>query len=173
MLPRLDSLYPRRTHCGHHTIFPTILCTPTLSHRDATLQAARELTHALQNLNNTNPLSQLSDDQLRALHQLSTFFPTDAPGVENQPVATPAKPQFPAPHKPAPHKLQQRPPESSPATPPSPGPAIQPRYNLRPRAPYAAPVTHADTGRSMEYRDLLADPTTRDVWLHSAANEFG
>ena len=25
----------------------------------------------------------------------------------------------------------------------------------------------------MEYRDLLADPTTRDVWLHSAANEFG
>ena len=25
----------------------------------------------------------------------------------------------------------------------------------------------------MEYCDLLADPTTRDVWLHSAANEFG
>ena len=25
----------------------------------------------------------------------------------------------------------------------------------------------------MEYRNLLADPTTRDVWLHSAANEFG
>ena len=25
----------------------------------------------------------------------------------------------------------------------------------------------------MEYRDLLADPTTRDVWLHSAANKFG
>ena len=118
-------------------------------------------------------MSQLSDDQLRALHQLSTFFPTDAPGVETQPVATPAKPQFPAPHKPAPFKLRPRPPESSPATPPSPRPAIQPRYNLHPRAPYAAPVTHADTGRSMEYRDLLADPTTRDVWLHSAANEFG
>ena len=153
--------------------FPTILRTPTLSHRDATLQAARELTHALQNLNNANPLSQLSDDQLRALHQLSTFSPTDAPGVETQPVATPAKPQFPAPHKPAPYKQRPRPPESSPATPPSPRPAIQTRYNLRPRAPYAAPVTHADTGRSMEYRDLLADPTTRDVWLHSAANEFG
>ena len=44
--------------------FPTILRTPTLSHRDATLQAARKLTHALQNLNNANPLSQLSDDQL-------------------------------------------------------------------------------------------------------------
>ena len=93
-------------------------------------------------------MSQLSDDQLRALHQLSTFFPTDAPGVETQPVATPTKPQFPAPHKPAPYKLRPRPPESSPATPPSPRLAIQPRYNLRPRAPYAAPVTHADTGRS-------------------------
>ena len=85
--------------------FPTILRTPTLSHRDATLQAARELTHALQNLNNANPLSQLSDDQLRALHQLSTFFPTDAPGVETKPIASPDKPQLPAPHKPAPYKL--------------------------------------------------------------------
>ena len=60
--------------------FPTILRTPNLSHRDATLQAACELTHALQNLNNANPLSQLSDDHLQALHQLSTLFPPDAPG---------------------------------------------------------------------------------------------
>ena len=36
--------------------FPTILRTPTLSHCDATLQVACELTHALQNLNNANPL---------------------------------------------------------------------------------------------------------------------
>ena len=154
-------------------VFPTILRTPTLSHRDATLQAARELTHALQNLNNANPLSQLSDDQLRTLHQLSMFFPPDAPGVETNPLPSPEKPQLPSPHIPAPYNLRPRPPDSSPATPPSPRPAIQPRYNLRPRAPYASPVTHADTGRSMEYRDLLADPTTRDVWLHSAANEFG
>ena len=60
--------------------FPTILRTPNLSHRDATLQAARKLTHALQNLNDANPLSQLSDDQLRALRQLSTLFPPIAPG---------------------------------------------------------------------------------------------
>ena len=85
--------------------FPTILRTLTLSHRDATLQAARELPHALQNLNNANPLSQLSDDQLRALHQLSTFFPTGAPGVEQN---------------------------SSPKTTPSPSPHITPHYNLRP-----------------------------------------
>ena len=151
--------------------FPTLLCTPTLSHRDDTLQAARKLTHALQNLNNANPLSQLFDDQLRALHQLRTFSPPDAPGVETNP--SPKKPQGPALHIPPPYNLRPRPPNSSPTPPPSLHPAIQPRYNLRPRAPYAAPVTHADTSRSMEYRNLLADPTTRDVWLHSAANEFG
>ena len=35
-----------------------------------------------------------------------------------------------------------------------------------------APITHADTGTSMEYRDLIMDPTTKDIWLCSAANEF-
>ena len=153
--------------------FPTLLRTPTLSHRDAALQAARELTHALQNLNNANPLSQLSDDQLRALHQLSTFSPPNAPGVETNPSPSAKKSQLPSPHIPTPYNLRPRPPDSSPEPTPSPRPAVQPRYNLRPRAQYAAPVTHADTGKSMEYRDLLADPTTRDVWLHSAANKFG
>ena len=38
---------------------------------------------------------------------------------------------------------------------------------------YAAPITHADTTKSMEYRDLLVDPTTCNVWLRLAANEFG
>ena len=75
--------------------FPTILRTPTLSHRDATLQAARELTHALQNLNNTNPLSQLSDDQLRALHQLSTFSLPTLRGWRPIPYPHPKNPNFP------------------------------------------------------------------------------
>ena len=126
--------------------FPTVLRTPNLSHHDATLQAACKLTHALQNLNNANLLSQLSDDQLRALHQLSTLFPPAALGVDHN---------------------------SSPAPSPTPSPSLKPRYNLRPRPHYTAPITHADTGKSMEYRDLLADPTTCDIWLCSAANEFG
>ena len=49
-------------------------------------------------------------------------------------------------------------------------------YNLRPRTSrphYAALITHSETGRSMEYKDLITDPSTRDTWLHSAANEFG
>ena len=148
-----------------------MLRTPTLSHRDATLQAARELTHALQNLNNSNPLSQLSDDQLRALHQLSTFFPPGAPGVETtSPSKTSPSPSPPiTPH----YTLRPRPNNSLPVPPLIPSPSIKPRYNLRHRTHYAAPISHADTSRSMEYRDLLADPTTREVWLRSAANEFG
>ena len=106
MLPRLDPLYPRRTHRGHNPFFPTLLRTPTLSHRDATLQAARELTHALQNLNNANLLSQLSDDQLRALHQLSMFSPPDAPGVETNPSPSAEKSQLPSPHIPTPYILR-------------------------------------------------------------------
>ena len=148
-----------------------MLRTPTLSHRDATLQAARELTHALQNLNNANPLSQLSDDQLRALHQLSTFFPPGAPGVDTtSPSKTSPSPSPPiTPH----YTLRRRPNNSSPVPPLIPSPSIKPRYNLRHRTHNAAPITHANTSRSMEYHDLLVDPTTREVWLRSAANEFG
>ena len=75
--------------------FPTLLRTPTLSHRDATLKAARELTHALQNLNNANPLSQLSNDQLRALHQLSPFSLPTLRGWRPIPHPQPKHPSFP------------------------------------------------------------------------------
>ena len=54
-------------------------------------------------------------------------------------------------------------------------PVPQPYYKLLPcppTTPYTAPVTHADTGTSMEYHDLITDPTTKDIWLCSAANEF-
>ena len=49
-------------------------------------------------------------------------------------------------------------------------------YNLRPHTScphYAAPITHSETSRSMEYKDIITDPSTRATWLHSAANEFG
>ena len=151
--------------------FPTILRTPNLSHSDATLQATRELTHALQNLNNANPLSQLSDDHLRALHHLSTLFPPDAPGVEHNSLPKPSPSPSP-PNQPR-YNLHPQPDISSPASSSTPRPSITPRYNLRPRPNYAAPITHPDTGKSMEYHDLLADPTTCHVWLCSAANEFG
>ena len=59
--------------------FPTVLQTPTLSHQDATIRAAQELSHALKQQHN-NPVSQLTNPQLRALDQLSTLFTTMAPG---------------------------------------------------------------------------------------------
>ena len=49
-------------------------------------------------------------------------------------------------------------------------------YTLHPRTScphYAAPITHRETGKSMEYRDLINDPSTRATWLRSTANEFG
>ena len=58
---------------------------------------------------------------------------------------------------------------------PSPPAVPQPCYNLcshLPTTPYAEPVIHANTSMSMEYHDLIMDPTTKDVWLCSAANEF-
>jgi hypothetical protein len=42
-----------------------------------------------------------------------------------------------------------------------------------PTFPLTNAVIDPDTGTAKEYRQLIADPQTRDVWLHSAANEFG
>ena len=100
-----------------------------------------------------NPVSQLTDPQLRALDQLSTLFTTMALGVKltmlnfSPPSQFNQRPNF-LTHEPSPLGIPQ------------------PRYNLRPRTPttpYAARITHADTGMSMEYCDLIMDPTTKDV----------
>jgi hypothetical protein len=39
--------------------------------------------------------------------------------------------------------------------------------------PLVNAVIDPATGIAKEYRQLIADPTTRDVWLHAAANKFG
>ena len=152
-----------RSECMTDTLqfFPTVLRTPTLSHQDATIRAAQELSHALKQQHN-NPVSHLTDPQLRALGQLSTLFTTMPPGVE-----------LTMPKSSSPSQFNQHP--DFPTNISSP-PVPQPYYKLLqclPTTPYATPVTHADTGTSMEYCDLIMDPTTKDIWLHSAANEFG
>ena len=76
---------------------------------------------------------------------------------------------------PAPHPTRKPPPDA-PTTPTSPQPITKLPYNLRPRTSrphYAAPITHSKTGKSMEYRDLITDPSPCATWLCSAANEFG
>ena len=72
-----------------------------------------------------------------------------------------------------PSQFNQRP--DFPTHEPRPPAILQPCHNLcpcPPTTPYTAPITHPDTGMSMEYCDLITHPTTKDIWLHSAANEF-
>ena len=75
---------------------------------------------------------------------------------------------------PAPHPTPAPPPDT-PTTPTSPQHITKLPYNLRPRTShphYATPITHSETGKSMEYLDLITDPSTHATWLRSASNEF-
>ena len=139
---------------------------PELTHKDAAIQAARKLTHALQQPSFRRPLAQFHDDHLTSLRELSKIFHTIAPGVETiaPGVGTEIKT----------HPTRTPPPDA-PITPTSPQPIKKLPYNLCPRMshPHYATITHNKTGKSMEYRDLITDPSTRATWLCSTANEFG
>ena len=130
MPPHLDPQHMIQMHCDELQFFPTVLQIPMLSHQDATIRVAQELSHALKQQHN-NPVS-----QLRALDQLSTLFTTMAPGVK--PTMLNYSP---------PSQFNQHP--NFPTHEPSPPAVPQPCYNLcpcLPTTPYTAPITHADTG---------------------------
>ena len=63
--------------------FPKAVALPELTHKDAAIQATRELTHTLQQPRFRGPLAQFHDDHLTSLRELSKIFHTLAPGVEN------------------------------------------------------------------------------------------
>ena len=75
-----------RTHaeCIVDTIsfFPKAVPLPELTHKDAAIQATRELTHALQQPRFCGPLAQFHDDHLTLLCELSKIFHTISLGVE-------------------------------------------------------------------------------------------
>jgi hypothetical protein len=50
---------------------------------------------------------------------------------------------------------------------------LTPKSTGTPTFPLANAVINPDTGIAKEYRQFIADPKTRDVWLHAAANKFG
>jgi hypothetical protein len=50
---------------------------------------------------------------------------------------------------------------------------ITPEMDGIPTFPLTNTVIDPDTGIAHEYHQLIADPKTRDVWLHSAVNAFG
>jgi hypothetical protein len=85
----------------------------------------------------------------------------EAPRVGKQP--TPAE-------KHTAHKACQAPHQPSPDTPLS---KLFEQPNHLTTNPFANAVIDPITGKSMEYRALINDPTTQKDWLHSAANEFG
>ena len=152
--------------------YPT-LPIKTLTHKDTAIQAARELTHALQQPRFRGPLAQFHDNYLTSLRELGKIFHTVTPGVETIAPGVNTTKANPVPPVPLPRPATQ-PNEPTTPTPTQHIPIVP--YNLRPRTSrphYAAPITHSETGRSMEYKDLITDPSTRATWLHSAANEFG
>jgi hypothetical protein len=50
---------------------------------------------------------------------------------------------------------------------------VTPEHNGIHPFPMANAVTNPEMGVVQEYRQLIANPKTRKVWLHAAANEFG
>ena len=133
------------------SFFPKAVPLPELTHKDAAIQAARELTHALQQPCFHGPLAQFHDDHLTLLRELSKIFLTIAPGVETiaPRVDTTIKKHL----LPAPHPTPVPPPDA-PTTPTYPQHITKLPFNLRPRTSrphYTAPITHSETGKSMEY----------------------
>ena len=154
------------------SFFPKAVPLPELTHKDAAIQATHELTHTLQQPRFHGPLAQFHDDHLTSLRKLSKICHPIAPGVETiaPGLDTTIKKHLP----PAPHSAPAPPPDT-PTTPTSPQHITKLPYNLRPRTShphYATPITHSKTGKSMEYLDLITDPSTHATWLRSASNEF-
>ena len=134
---------------------------PELTHKDAAIQATRELTHALQQPHFHGPLAQFHDDHLTSLCELSKIFHTIALGVENIALGVDTTINKHLPPVPPPTPA---PPPDTPTTPTSLQPLTKLPYNLRPRTSrphYTVPITHSETGKSVEYRDLINNPSTR------------
>jgi hypothetical protein len=156
--------------------FPTTFAMPRLSSADAAQHAARDLIAALKTPAPSAPPFQLGDKTLTALRQLSTIFDAACPRVapENLPTPTPAESSFPIKAN-APNtalRAIQIPTQETPDTPLS-EMFLQPPATPFPFTPFANTVIDPTTGRSMEYRELITDPSTKALWQRSSANEFG
>jgi hypothetical protein len=134
--------------------FPRDSTTPTLSLQEAAIVAAEALQHALSNAPVSTANAPIVATATSALLQLSAIFDakTDAssPRVQDTPrVAAP--------------------PRVDPATK---SVASRTRSAINLQQGWANAVMHPITGKSMEYRQLISDPTTKEAWQVSAANEF-
>jgi hypothetical protein len=171
--------------------FPSKIPMPKLSSADAAIRAAKDLIHALQKPHPAAPFSQLGNPQMEALNELAGIFYDALPRVEEK------KPHQAVPRvekqsetRPTPPGDQQQAPggmrtrsktqNSKPATPHPYFTNLAETITLaKVRAttedwiPMAAAVVDPTTGRTMEYKELITNPTTKSDWLISSANEFG
>jgi len=152
--------------------FPTQVNMPKLSSADAALKAAIDLIAALKHPHPAAPFAPLGDTKMNALEQLADIFSDALPRVGKAKNFERGAPTTKAPVLMEPIASRTR---SHPAP-------AQPSANHVPQLAhrdaddwmqYANAIINPETGKSMEYRDLIRDPTTKAAWLTSSANEFG
>lgn len=181
--------------------FPHNSKMPHLSSADAAMRAAKDLTKALRNPHPATPFINIGDAQMEALSKLAEIFnaalpiskQTKATRVENAIVLTPQPPRVTTahsyntrskqvanaaqtttpllPNKQIQHTVEM-PKPSTPNTPLEEMFQQAPDPHCIPTA-YANSVINPATGKVMEYRELITTASTKEKWLHSAANEFG
>ena len=150
--------------------FPTRLHMPQQSSLDAAHDAAIQLTHALQHPQPSTPFPQMGNKDIQALTQLAEIFQRNTTPTGSQPTRVkPAATAFNA-------WADKIPPQTTPNA--TLTEVLEQHYAKPwPHVPFsnafAGAVHDAITGKHLEYRDLITLPHTKDVWLKSAANEFG
>jgi hypothetical protein len=142
--------------------FPHHTEVKKLTTQEAAVIAAEALVQALKQSKPPKNWADLLDPTKTAIQQLQRIIHPSAP-IEAKPAELPRV---------------RSPPRVETITPvPTDEPIAKRTRNasgrLEPVNFYANAVAHPITGRPMEYRQLISDPTTRDAWQISAANEFG
>ena len=173
--------------CDTVSFHPYLCKSPVLQPIEQAVIAANKLTTALQNFEKQNaPHNTKENKTIQALETLSNIFlqrikhksnnnTTQSPRV----MESTRNPGTPAPRviqqTPAPthRQIHVIPPDPTPAE-----PATIPRkhrYNTRLNVANhgAHAIIDADTGRSLEYRQLIRDPKHKEVWTTSMSNEIG
>ena len=183
--------------------FPTKYTVPTITANDIITRAARNIVTALHDTpviqlhpQRQKALIELADIMTK---YAKTIPPVNNPNVPHKPQHLPTETNTKAPRVPEkasilpPHRYPTRYKASVPTPHPDPYNYAQTVYepNLAfPQQPaadirhifntpthvhqhLANAVTHPVHGHVMEYKELIKDPHTKEVWLKSSANEFG
>lgn len=147
--------------------FPHDFAMPALSSADAATRAAHDLTQALRKPHPAGPLQPVSTELHSQLQQLADIFQKQisqadaaAPRVASKAAANHVAPDL----RVAPTVEAIRADISA---------MTQVNDVPPPLLQSANGVFDVDTGKTLQYRQLLKDPRYKPIWTKSAANEFG